>query len=157
MSNYFGNTVNKKSPSGESGFSLVEAVIALVVFLILVLGIFAVLIYAVNYNMANNTRSKALAVLQQEAENLRTAKFSSTTIDAGLLGGIKTPKTVITDQGERFLVEVIVDDDPFSNGVQVDNGRTLKEIDLTVTPINPTPGWQTAIPAALVIRRVRAN
>ena len=157
MSNEFENTNQETSPNGESGFSLVEAVIALVVFLILVLGIFAVLVYAVNYNMANNTRSKALAVLQQESENLRSAKFSSTTIDTGLLGGVKTPKTVITDQGERFLVEVTVDDDPFSDGVQVDNGRTLKEIDLTVTPLNPTPGWQTAVPATLVIRRVRAN
>lgn len=141
----------------DEGFSLVEVTIALVILLIVLLGVFTVIVYAVNYNAANNARAQALAMLQQEEEILRTAKFTPSFIDANLTGGVKTPKTIVADDGNRFQVEVTVDDDPWTSGVQIDNSGTLKELTLRVTALNPTPGWQTAVPAQVVIRRVRAN
>lgn len=64
---------------------------------------------------------------------------------------------MVSADGSRFSVENIVDDDPFVAGVQIDFSKTLKEVNVTVRLENPTAGWQTAVPATTVLRRVRAN
>jgi type II secretory pathway pseudopilin PulG len=143
--------------SSEDGFSLVEAVIAMVILLIVVSGVFATFAYAVNYNAGNNSRQQALAVLQQEVELMRSAKFTPTVTDAVLTGGTKATKIVTSADGYSFKVQTTVDDDPLSNGIQIDTTKTIKEITVTVTLNSPTPGWQTAIPATIVLRRVQAN
>ena len=70
---------------------------------------------------------------------------------------IKAAKTVTAADNKRFRVEIAIDDDPFTDGVQTDNLKSIKEITVTVTLDNPTPGWQTAVPATVILRRVRAN
>ena len=65
----------------DTGFSLIEVVIALVIIMIVMLGAFAVLAYAVNYNAGNKMRAQAVAIMQQEVERYRSAKFNSTTTD----------------------------------------------------------------------------
>src|SRR5688572_17421353 len=59
----------------ESGFTLIEAVIALVILMIVVTGVFAAFTYAATLNTGNSRRSQALSVLQKEVELLRSAKF----------------------------------------------------------------------------------
>jgi prepilin-type N-terminal cleavage/methylation domain-containing protein len=155
------NTLNKSQaalPNGKTdGFSLIEVIIAMVILMIVLLGVFVTFTYAVNYNAGNNSRSQALAVLQQEIELLRSAKFTPTITDAALIGGKKDARIVSSADRNRFRVEITVDDDPFEGDVQIDDTKTLKEITLTVTLENPTPGWQTAVPATVILRRVRAN
>ncbi len=146
-----------KSLNLETGFSLIEVCVALVVLLIVVLGAFTALSFAINYNFANNTRSKALAVLQKEEEELRSVKFSATVIDTKLLGGEKPIKTVVLDDGDRFQVDIKIDDDPFTTGIQIDGTMTLKEIEISVAALDPTQGWQTAVPVRATFRRVRMN
>lgn len=145
----------KKSIDG--GFTLIEVIIAMVILMIVLLGVFVSFTYAVNYNAGNNSRSQALAVLQQEIELLRSAKFTPTITDSNLLGGAQASRVVSSADGNRFRVQITVDDDPFTAGVQSDTTKTLKEVTLTVTLENPTPGWQTAVPAIVILRRVRAN
>lgn len=147
----------KKSHRGESGFSLVEVIIALLVFLIVLLGVFGTFVYAINYNAGNNARSQALTVLQQEAELIRSAKYTPTFTDSTLTGGTKTPKPATSEDGNRFIVQVVVDDDPSTDGLQINSATTIKEINITVTLESPTPGWQTALPSTVVMRRVQAN
>jgi prepilin-type N-terminal cleavage/methylation domain-containing protein len=142
---------------GNEGFSLVETSIAMVVMLIVLLGVFTTFTYSVSYNSGNNSRSQALAVLQQEIELLRSAKFTPSIIESNLTGGVKAPKIISSADGSKFRVEITIDDDPITSGVQIDTTKTLKEITLTVTLENPTPGWQTAIPSTVILRRVRAN
>ena len=155
------NTLNKSRaalPKGDArGFSLIEVIIAMVILMIVLLGVFVTFTYAVNYNAGNNSRSQALAVLQQEIELLRSAKFTPTITDANLLGGKQPARIVSSADRNRFRVEITVDDDPFEGDIQIDDTKTLKEITLTVTLENPTPGWQTAVPATVILRRVRAN
>lgn len=159
-SNFNSFVTPKKYSRAESGFSLVEVIIALLVFLIVLLGVFGTFVYAINFNAGNNARSQALTVLQQEAELIRSKKFTPsfvTSPDPDLTGGAKTPKSVPSEDGNKFRVQVVVDDDPFTSGIQVNNSTTMKEITLTVTLESPTPGWQTAVPATLIMRRVRGN
>jgi type II secretory pathway pseudopilin PulG len=141
----------------ESGFTLVEVVVAMVVLMIALLGVFGTFTYAINYNAGNNSRAQALAVLQQEVELLRSAKFTPTMVDTDLQGGAKTPKTVTAANGNMFRVQVEVDDDPLTAGIQINTTKTIKEISITVSLANPTPGWQTSVPATVILRRVRGN
>ena len=142
---------------GEAGFSLVEVTIAMVILLVGLLGVSLTYTSVVRYNAGNNLRLQSLAVLQQEIEQLRSAKFTPTLCDARLLGGIKDVKSVTPiEGGNTFQVQVIVDDDPFTNGVQTDTSKTLKEISITVTSENQAQGW-AGIPSKVTLRRVRSN
>ncbi|HLM01982.1 MAG TPA: prepilin-type N-terminal cleavage/methylation domain-containing protein [Pyrinomonadaceae bacterium] len=142
----------------EGGFSLVEVIIAMIILLVALLGVFLTFTYAVNYNAGNNSRAQALSILQQEVELLRSAKFTPGVTDEVLKGGTKTPKIITSADNSRFRVQIVVDDDPSTpNDVDVDTTKTLKEITVTVTSESPTPGWQTAVPATVFLRRVRSN
>ena len=148
------------SDSGEAGFTLIEAACALVIILIALLGVVFAFTYAVNYNAGNTSRSQALAVLQQEVEQLRAAKFTPAITDSVLTGGIKANRTVTNSSGNSFIIGVEVDNDPFTAGIQNDSAApnpTLKEIRVSARLASPSPGWQTAIPAVIILRRVRAN
>lgn len=147
----------KSKTNSEGGFSLIEVIIAMIILLVALLGVFLTFTYAVNYNAGNNSRSQALSVLQQKVEQLRSAKFTPGVTDAELAGGEKTPEIYTAADGNRFRVNVTVDDDPYTAGVQVDTSKTLKEITVIVTSESPTPGWQTSVPARVLLRRVRSN
>ncbi len=144
----------------EAGFSLIEAAIAMVILLIALLGVVSTFAYVIVYNSGNNSRSQALAALQQQVEILRAAKFTPTVTDASLTGGVKYPVAITSASGAQFNVQVTVDNDPLTAGVQDDSAvpnPTFKEITVTARLASPSPGWQTAIPATIVLRRTRAN
>lgn len=153
---------------GNAGFSLIEVVIALLIIMIGLLGVATVFTFAITQNAGNKSRSQALAVLQQEAEQIRSGKFNANTTDTILLGGDQTQRLVTAENGNSFLVDISVDNEPLVANVQDETydclspqGDTipcaLKEITITVSFAAPTPGWQTAVPATIVIRRVRGN
>ncbi len=144
-----------QNTSDQAGFSLMEVIIALVILLIALLGVFYTFTYAVGYNSGNTQRSQALQILQQEAETIRAAKYSPYLIDYVLIGGEKPPKVVTTADGNIYLVEITVDDDPFTAGVQADNTKTLKEITISVTSENVASLWQSSVPTRVVFRRAR--
>jgi prepilin-type N-terminal cleavage/methylation domain-containing protein len=146
----------KQDPK-QAGFSLIEVSIAMVIFLIAVLGVFISFAYAVSYNSGNTSRAQALALLQQKVEQMRSARFVPTSTDASLTGGTKAPEIVTSPDGNLFRLNVIVDDDPFTPGVQVDATQKFKEISVTVSLEAPTPGWQSSVPATIILRRVRGN
>lgn len=150
----------------ESGFTLIETVIAMIVLLVAVLGVFLTVTYAINYNAGNSTRTKTLAVLQQEVERLRSAKFTPNGI-AGtdpLLYGTSaagTTRTVTVDN-MIFNITTVIDNDPATAGVQDEStvpstATSFKEITITARLASPSPGWQTAIPSTVVMRRVKSN
>lgn len=136
---------------------MVEVTIAMVVFLIAVLGVFISFTYAVSYNSGNTSRAQALALLQQKVEQLRSAKFVPTATDSALTGGTKSPDIVNGQDNNPYRIDVIIDDDPFTAGVQINSATKFKQISVTVSLERPTPGWQTSVPATVVLRRVRGN
>jgi prepilin-type N-terminal cleavage/methylation domain-containing protein len=155
----------------QSGFTLVETMVALVIVLVALLGVFYSFTYAILYNAGNATRTQCLATMQQEVEQIRAAKFTPTQTDSyapsgancrtdglrDLTGGVKTACRIQAPNGGDFRVETTVDDDPFTTGVQVDATSTMKEITITVRLDSPSPGWQTAVPATVILRRTRGN
>lgn len=156
----------------DDGFTLVEVIIALVILMISVMGIFAVFTYATVYNTGNSNRSQALSIMQQEVEKIRSAKFTPvkrddyapTTPDNGrrdLRGGTQAARTVTALNGTTYTVQTVVDNNPFTTGVQTETDEPnpkLKEITIIVTPQSSAPGsWVVANPVRVVFRRVRAN
>jgi prepilin-type N-terminal cleavage/methylation domain-containing protein len=157
------DTIEKKSleKKNEQGFSLIEVIMALIILLISVLGVFAVFTYSTIYNTGNSRRSQALSVFQKRIELIRSAKFTPTIFNDPLLtGGVKAPETVPSDgDNTSYLIETVVDNDPFTPGVQAagDNTTTLKEITIKVTPQNTNGQWVVSLPTTVVLRRNRAN
>jgi prepilin-type N-terminal cleavage/methylation domain-containing protein len=141
---------------GQAGFSLVEVTISMVIFLIAIMGVFFSFAYAVSYNAGNNSRAQALAILQQKVEQMRSLKFVPTSVDAKLNAGTTTQTVTLAD-GNKFAVKVTVDDNPSIPDVQTDTTTKFKEVTVIVSLERPTPGWQTAVPAKVVLRRVRGN
>jgi Tfp pilus assembly protein PilV len=156
----------------EKGFTLIEVIIALVLLMVAVLGIFAAFTFATTFNAGNSRRSQALSVLQEEVEILRSAKFTRDKTDnyaiaspdngrRDLTGGTKPTRTV-TSKGDSasYSVQTIIDNDPFTDGIQDEIQKpktTLKEITVIVTPLAVSGSWLTAFPTKFVFRRVRAN
>ncbi len=143
--------------ASESGFTLIEVAIAMLILLIALLGVSVVFAYAVSFNSGNNNRATALVILQQEVENIRSAKFTPQVMDSSLAGGSHATRTIITPDGGSFSFNVTIDDDPFTTGTQIDNTKSIKEITATVSLNRPTAGWQTSLPTTVVLRRVRGN
>lgn len=146
----------------ERGFSLLETVIALLILMIAVLGVFGTFAYSTRLNTGNARRSQSLSVLQREIEFLRSAKFTPTITDStpaniDLTGGVKTARTVIGADNASYRVETTVDDDPFTANVQVDTTKSMKEITIQVTPLSVYGTWVTANRVRAVFRRVRSN
>jgi type II secretory pathway pseudopilin PulG len=143
----------------EGGFSVIEVVIALVILMVTVMGVFAAFTYATVYNSGNNKRSQALSVMQREVELLRSLKFNPVPapMDPSLAGGVKATRSVTAADGAAYSVDVTVDDDPFTAGIQTDATKQIKEITLTVTPIRGTDTWVRANPITVVFRRVCSN
>ncbi len=150
-----------KSPgrvTSESGFSLIEVSVAMVVIMVAMLGVFLTITYAITHNAGNYSRAQSLAVLQREAELIRSANFAPSFTDPALRGGVKPDKPVTLPNGTAYVVSTVVDNDPITAGVQDETVSTaFKEIRITARLANATPGWQTAIPATVVLRRVRSN
>jgi type II secretory pathway pseudopilin PulG len=172
------NISKAKSPQFETakregGFTLIEAVIALVILLIVVAGVFGAFTYAATINTGNSRRSQALSVLQKEVELLRSAKFvglaaggadSYTPVDCNdprrnLTGTGGTPRTLACPaiDGMTYLIQTEIDDDPFTAGQQIDATMHLKEIRVTVTQPARPGSWETAYVTRAIFRRVRSN
>jgi prepilin-type N-terminal cleavage/methylation domain-containing protein len=150
-------TLNKRDSSKEQGFTLLETVIAMVILTVSLLSVVTIFTSSVNFNSGNTVRTQALAILQQEVEVLRSAKFTPQITDATLSGGTKPLVNRTSANNTVFQIQVIVDDDPFTDLVQTDPTKTLKEITIIATPINARENWVSAVPTRVVLRRVRAN
>lgn len=160
------DTAQDRVTSRQEGFSLIEVAIALVVIMIALLGVAWTITYAINYNAGNSNRAKALAMLQQEVERLRSAKFSPTFTDNTLLGcdlgATCSSSTVMSEENISFVITKTIDNNPSTTAIDDEtevpsSATSFKEIMVSATLAAPHPGWQTAVPAQVVLRRVKSN
>ncbi len=165
-------TINASCES--AGFTLLETIVAMLIMTISLLGALQAINYSVLYNAGNASRAQALALLQREVELLRAAKFTPSGADAfpppgngdcrsdasrDISGGEKPECFVNTANGGSFSIKTWVDDNPFNGPGTYDIVPTaqIKEITVEVVLASKTPGWQTAVPARVVIRRSMGN
>ena len=124
----------------ESGFSILEAVIALVLMLVVALGAVSLFSYSVYNNSGGTDRATSLAIAQQRLEMLRSAQFNSVATDPILNAGPPVTSTIVLD-GRAFSRTVAIDDNPATQAIDVNVATNLKGITVTVVPRAIGQGW----------------
>jgi prepilin-type N-terminal cleavage/methylation domain-containing protein len=132
--------VERHSGAEQSGFTLVEAVIALLIMLIVALGSASLFSFSIYNNSGGTDRATSLAVAQQALERLRSAQFNSTTTDAVLNAGTTVQAGIVRD-GRQFTLTVAIDDNPSTAAIDVNAATNFKGITVTVVPQSIGRGW----------------
>jgi len=118
--------VSDKQNRSEAGFTLIETTIAMVLLAIVGLGVAGCFFYAARYNSSARDRELAMAVAQQQMEQMRNLSFNN----AGLTATAGTNTTVIRG-GRRYEVNTTITD----SNVQNTTVRT-KKIEIRVAPVS---------------------
>lgn len=149
---------NGASPRREAGFTLIEVVIASSIMLVLVVGVLSVFSYATNINRANNIRSQALTILQNQAEYYRSLNFKRGSVSTVLNAGTYTVGERVSADGTRFTVTAVIENLPNTSGgaAPADAAVTLKRITIEAQPVADKGTWFGG-KTNLVILRVKAN
>src|SRR3954470_8037786 len=74
-----------ETPNSQSGFSLVETTIALLVMMVGALACCSLFVFSVQNNMGGSERALAMAVAQQQLEQIRSVKYEDSTLNAGTI------------------------------------------------------------------------
>ena len=106
-----------KTHKNESGFTLIETCIAMVMLMIVVCGVLPLGFYALKYNSAAAIRAGAVMAAQRKLEQLRAGSFTSCISSSEVV-------TVGPTDSPTYTIDVIV----------TDVTATLKNITITVTP-----------------------
>ena len=132
--------VNKTNQKGERGFTLVETSISMVVMMVAGLAVSSLFVFSMQNNVGGNERALAMAVAQQQLEQLRSVTFEDTTMSAG------TTTSTITNGDKNYSVVKTITDETNANG----SDKQLRKITITVTPIGGSRGEWTRTPVTLV-------
>lgn len=132
----------KKTSKHQSGFTMVESCIALLVMMVVGLAVASLFVYAVNYNSGATDRAMALALAQQRIETLRSRTFSHADLNA-TAGTTETVEVPFDDGNTRsYTVTKII----------VSDSTTMKTITIQVAPLGANAAWaSTAV--SLMTRR----
>ncbi len=145
-----------KRAAGEQGFTLLEAVIALLLMTVIALGSASLFSYSIYNNSGASNRATSIAIAQEALELLRSAQFNSTTTAATLAGGTTT-QTGILRSGRLFDLTKTIDDDPFTNGNQVNAASNFKTITITVAPQLTGRGWARGAGGTITLTTQRSR
>ena len=132
-----------KNRKNERGFTLVETTISMVVMMVAGLAVSSLFVFSTQNNVGGNERALAMAVAQQQMEQLRSVSFDSTLLNAGT-----TTSTVRSSDRDYTVVKAITDDINPNNSV-----KQLRRITITVTPLGGSRGNWTRTPVTLVALR----
>ena len=133
-------TTNRKS---ERGFTLVETSISMVVMMVAGLAVSSLFVFSMQNNVGGNERALAMAVAQQQLEQLRSVSFEDTTMNVG------TTTTTIRNGEHDYSVVKTITDETNTNG----SNKQLRKITITVTPLGGSHATWTRTPVTLVSLR----
>jgi type II secretory pathway pseudopilin PulG len=130
--------------SSESGFTILETAIALVILMIIGLGIASLFLFATQANTRADDRELAIAIAQKRMEWLRSIPFTTQTRSVAFSypnGGLAaTSSSGVTENiqaaGRNYEVNTVITDLSFVPAGNPDPGApTSKTIRLSVTPL----------------------
>src|SRR5690349_4520238 len=127
----------------ERGFSLIETCIAMVVMMVAGLAVSSLFMFSMQNNVGGNERALAMAVAQQQLEQLRSVTFEDTSLNVG------TTNSTVTSGGHNYAVVKTITNETNPNG----SNKQLRKISITVTPLGGSLGNWTRSPVTLVSLR----
>ena len=122
----------------EGGFTIIETTIASLVMLVGALAVSSLFLFSTQNNIGGGERALAMAVAQQQLEQLRSVTFEDATLNVGT-----TTSTVRTGERNYTVQRVVADETNDDN-----SSKQLKRITITVTPIVAGADW-TRTPVVL--------
>jgi type II secretory pathway pseudopilin PulG len=114
----------KPDNRSESGFTILETAIALVLMVIVGLGAASLFFYANRNTVSEGDRELAMAVAQQRIEQLRNVDFNDATLAA-----TAGTTTTVTRAGRPYTIVTVIEDSDIVNG-----SPTTKTVRIRVTP-----------------------
>jgi len=133
-------TNNQKS---ERGFTLVETCISMVVMMIAGLAVSSLFVFSLQNNVGGNERALAMAVAQQQLEQLRSVTFEDTSMNPG------TSTATVRSANHDYTVVKSITNETNTNG----SNKNLRKITITVTPQDGSYGNWTRSSVTLVSLR----
>src|ERR687890_276659 len=109
--------MKKHNQKEESGFTLIETCIAMVMLMIVVCGVLPLGVYALKYNSTAAIRAGAVTAAQRKLEQIRAGSFTSCASSSQVV-------TVGSTDSQTYTVDVTV----------TDVSSTIKNIKIVVTP-----------------------
>ena len=116
----------------EKGFTLIETCIALVVMMVAALAVVSLFVYSMQNNVGGSDRALAMAVGQQQLEQLRSVDFDDASLDAGV-----TQRTIRNSARDYDVVTTIANETNPGG-----TGKLLKRLTIRVTPLTAAHTWQ---------------
>ena len=132
--------VNNKNRKNERGFTLIETSIAMVTMMVAGLAVSSLFVFSMQNNVGGNERALAMAVAQQQMEQLRSVSFEDGSMTVGT-----TTVTVTSDNHNYTVVKAIADEVNPNNTI-----KQLRRITITVTPDGGAHANWTRTPVTLV-------
>jgi len=131
--------LNTSKTNGQRGFTLIETSMAMVVMMVAGLAVSSLFVFSMQNNVGGNDRALAMAVAQQQMEQLRSVTFEDATLAVG------TDTTTVRSSDRDYTVVRTVADQTNADG----SSKQLRRITITVTPQNGRINW-TRTPVTLV-------
>ena len=128
--------------ANQRGFTVLETAVAMLVMMVVGLGATSLFLYAVRFNAGASDRAMALAVAQQQLEELRAVPWDDPLLTATQAAGtaVCTQNAPCYTANRPFLATKIVTDsmNVTINGV---TRPTMKTITIQVTPLRGGMPW----------------
>jgi len=124
-------TPNTENTKGQSGFTLLETAIASVVMMVGALAVSSLFVFSTQNNIGGSERAMAMAVAQQQLEQIRSVSYEDTTLDVG------TVTSTVQSAEQNYTVERTVAQETNEDG----SPKQLKKITIRVTPQVGGPDW----------------
>lgn len=135
-------TPKTRNIKDQRGFTLVETTIASIVMMVGALAVSSLFVFSTQNNVGGGERALAMAVAQQQMEQIRSVDYEDATLDAA------TTNWTVTNGYRNYTVQREIVDETNDD----DSPKKLKRITITVTPVAAGPDW-TRTPVVLVSLR----
>src|SRR5688500_20136740 len=126
-------TPKTQKTKGQRGFTIIETTIASLVMMVGALAVSSLFVFSTQNNVGGSERALAMAVAQQQLEQIRSVSYEDATLTAGNVN------LTVRSGGRDYSVQRVVADGTNADG----SARQRKRITNTVTPSGTGEQWTT--------------